>query len=217
MLIADYVSINILLRDVFTYYNNGEFLNIGNNDIMISNTMITELAYGTAIGLDMKKAGYNFDKEKMKKCMESILKGEHRNIKNSELIKLSGEYKEYGELFIELLDETHEERMKCIFEKAGGDKFNGNESTFAMFKILYDIFEHTFKAMMNYRFDEVYFGKVLYLEAPTVNSFYPVTKKPTEISDICVNLTIKKVRGNHATCLCKENFKEVLGAILATL
>lgn len=73
------------------------------------------------------------------------------------------------------------------------------------------------KAMMNYRFDEVYFGKVLYLEAPTVNSFYPVTKKPTEISDICVNLTIKKVRGNHATCLCKENFKEVLGAILATL
>ncbi len=184
---------------------------------MISNTMITELAYGTAIGLDMKKAGYNFDKEKMKKCMESILKGEHRNIKNSELIKLSGEYKEYGELFIELLDETHEERMKCIFEKAGGDKFNGNESTFAMFKILYDIFEHTFKAMMNYRFDEVYFGKVLYLEAPTVNSFYPVTKKPTEISDICVNLTIKKVRGNHATCLCKENFKEVLGAILATL
>ena len=143
--------------------------------------------------------------------------GLESDINNSELIKLSGEYKEYGELFIELLDETHEERMKCIFEKAGGDKFNGNESTFAMFKILYDIFEHTFKAMMNYRFDEVYFGKVLYLEAPTVNSFYPVTKKPTEISDICVNLTIKKVRGNHATCLCKENFKEVLGAILATL
>lgn len=183
---------------------------------MISNTMITELAYGTAIGLDMKKAGYNFDKEKMKKCMESILKGEHRNIKNSELIKLSGEYKEYGELFIELLDETHEERMKCIFEKAGGDKFNGNESTFAMFKILYDIFEHTFKAMMNYRFDEVYFGKVLYLEAPTVNSFYPVTKKPTEISDICVNLTIKKISGNHATCLDKYNYKNVLKAILKT-
>lgn len=184
---------------------------------MISNTMITELAYGTAIGLDMKKAGYNVDKEKMKKCMESILKGEHRNIKNSELIKLSGEYKEYGELFIELLDETHEERMKSIFEKAGGDKFNGNESTFSMFKILYDIFDHTFKAMMNYKFDEVYFGKVLYLEAPTVNSFYPITKKPTEISDICVNLTIKKIRGNHATCLCKENFKEVLEAILSTL
>ena len=70
---------------------------------------------------------------------------------------------------------------------------------------------------MNYKFDEVYFGKVLYLEAPTVNSFYPITKKPTEISDICVNLTIKKIRGNHATCLCKENFKEVLEAILSTL
>lgn len=83
--------------------------------------------------------------------------------------------------------------------------------------VLYDIFDHTFKAMMNYKFDEVYFGKVLYLEAPTVNSFYPITKKPTEISDICVNLTIKKIRGNHATCLCKENFKEVLEAILSTL
>ena len=184
---------------------------------MIHNQMITEIAYGTAIGLDMKKAGYNVDREKMKKCMEDILKGEHRNIKNSELIKLSGEYEEYGELFMTLLDETHEERMKRIFEKAGGEKFNGNESTFSMFKILYDVFNHTFKAMMHYKFDEVYFGKVLYLEAPTTNSFYPETKKTVLISDVCVNLTIKKIKGDHATCLNQNNYKEVVVLVLETL
>jgi len=185
---------------------------------MVHNQMITEFAYGIAIGLDMRKAGYDIDIVKMKKCMEDILKGEHRNIKNSELIKLSGECKEYGKLFTMLLDDTHEERMKNIFEKSGGEKFNGNESTFSIFKILYDIFEHTFKAMMNYKFDEIYFGKVLYLEAPTVNSFYPETKKPTAISDVCVgDLTIRKIKGDHATCLLEENYHDVLDNILEIL
>lgn len=185
---------------------------------MVHNPMVSELAYGTAIGLDMGKAGYPIDIVKMKKCMEDILKGEHRNIKNSELITLSGEYEEYGKLFTILLDDTHEERMKNIFEKSGGEKFNGNESTFSMFKILYDIFEHTFKAMMNYKFDEIFFGKVLYLEAPTVNSFYPETRKPAAISDVCVgDLTVRKIKGNHATCLNKDNYGNVLDAILETL
>ena len=185
---------------------------------MVHNQMITELAYGTAIGLDMRKAGYDIDIVKMKKCMEDILKGEHRNIKNSELITLSGEYEEYGKLFTALLDDTHEERMKNIFEKAGGEKFNGNESTFSMFKILYNIFEHTFKAMMNYKFDEFYFGNVLYLEAPTVNSFYPETKKPTSFDEVCLGeLTIKPIDGNHATCLNKDNYHKVLDVILETL
>lgn len=185
---------------------------------MVHNQMITELAYGTAIGLDMKKAGYDIDILKMKKCMEDILKGEHRNIKNSEFIKLSGEYEAYGNLFMTLMDNTHEERMKNIFETSGGEKFNGNESTFSMFKILYDIFEHTFKAMMNYKFDEIYFGKVLYLEAPTVNSFYPDTKKNAEISDVCLgDFTVKKINGNHATCLLEENYRDVLEVILESL
>lgn len=184
---------------------------------MVHNQLITELAYGVAIGLGMKLAGYEIDCIKMRKCMDGILKGEHRNIKNSELIQLSGEYKAYGTLFMTLLDDSHEDRLKQIFEKAGGEKFNGNESTFSMFKILYDIFEHTYKAMMHYKFDEIYFGKVLLLEAPADNSFYPETRKPTLISDICLDLTRKAIQGNHATCLMKDNYKNVLNAILETL
>lgn len=42
MLIADYVSINILLRDIFAYYNNGEFLNKGNNDITFRDVVISK-------------------------------------------------------------------------------------------------------------------------------------------------------------------------------
>lgn len=182
---------------------------------MIDNQVITEIAYGAAIGLDIRKAGYDIDISKMKDCMKDILKGEHRNIKNSELVRLSGEYKEYGELFMNLIDYSHEERIKNIFDKAGGEKFNGNDSTFSMFKILYDIFEHTFKAMMYYKCDEVYFGKVMYLDAPTVNSFYPETRKPFTISDICIGeLTIRQINGNHANCLNENNYQQVLEAIL---
>ncbi len=82
----------------------------------------------------------------------------------------------------------------------------------------YNIFEHTFKAMMNYKFDEFYFGNVLYLEAPTVNSFYPETKKPTSFDEVCLGeLTIKPIDGNHATCLNKDNYHKVLDVILETL
>ena len=118
-------------------------------------------------------------------------------------------------MFTDLGDQTHEERLKYIFDSAGGDKFNGNESTFAMFKLLYNIFEHTFKGMMHYPFTGEYLGKVLYLEAPTVNSFYPNTRPGKELSDVCVGeFIVRKVFGNHATCLLKENYKDVLGAIL---
>ena len=69
--------------------------------------------------------------------------------------------------------------------------------------------------MMHYPFTGAYLGKVLYLEAPTVNSFYPYTRPGQEFSDVCVgDFTVQKVSGNHATCLLKENYKDVLGAIL---
>lgn len=182
---------------------------------MVSNQMLMEIAYGAAIGLDMSKTGFDLNIDEMKEALEGILNGENRNIKNSELMRLSGNYQKYADLFMDLGDQTHEERLKYIFDSAGGDKFNGNESTFAMFKLLYNIFEHTFKGMMHYPFTGAYLGKVLYLEAPTVNSFYPHTRPGQEFSDVCVgDFTVQKVSGNHATCLLKENYKDVLGAIL---
>ena len=183
---------------------------------MVSNQLLMEIAYGAAIGLDMRKTGLSIDINEMREALEEILEGENRNIKNSELLRLKGKWQKYADMFIDLCDEDHEGRLKHIFDSAGGDKFNGNESTFAMFKLLYNIFDHTFKGMMNYPFTGNYLGKVLYLEAPTMNSFYPHTRKKQNISDVCVgDLEVKKIAGNHATCLLKENYKDVLNAILS--
>ncbi|MCR5637992.1 MAG: amino acid adenylation domain-containing protein [Lachnospiraceae bacterium] len=183
---------------------------------MVSNQLLMEIAYGAAIGLDMRKTGLTIDINEIREVLEEILEGENRNIKNSELLRLKGKWQKYGDMFIDLCDEDHEGRLKHIFDSAGGDKFNGNESTFAMFKLLYNIFDHTFKGMMNYPFTGNYLGKVLYLEAPTMNSFYPHTRKKQNISDVCVgDLEVKKIAGNHATCLLKENYKDVLNAILS--
>ena len=89
-------------------------------------------------------------------------------------------------------------------------RFNGSESTYAMFRILYDIFEHTFKGMSEYPFDEYYLGNVVYMEAPTDYSFYPVTRRLNNIDDMCIG-EFEKIRipGNHATCLDKNNYMNV--------
>lgn len=182
---------------------------------MVSNQMLMEIAYGAAIGLDMSKTGFDLNIDEINEALEGILNGENRNIKNSELMRLSGKYQKYADLFMDLGDQTHEERLKYIFDRAGGDRFNGDESTFAMFKLLYNIFEHTFKGMMYYPFTGAYLGKVLYLEAPTMNSFYPHTRPKQKLRDVCVGeFTVRRISGNHATCLLKENYKDVLDAII---
>lgn len=176
----------------------------------ISNRLITEMAYGVAVGLDVSLAGYSFDIENMKNAMADILSGEDRDIRNSELVTLSGKYESLGRMFLRLIDEEHDSRLRNIFEKAGGSRFNGSESTYAMFRILYDIFEHTFKGMSEYPFDEYYLGNVVYMEAPTDYSFYPVTRRLNNIDDMCIG-EFEKIRipGNHATCLDKNNYMNV--------
>ncbi|WP_026506316.1 non-ribosomal peptide synthetase [Butyrivibrio sp. NC3005] len=180
----------------------------------ISNRLITEMAYGVAVGLDVSLAGYNFDTYEMKAAMSDILKDENRDIRNSELVTLSGRYKSLGRMFLSLIDKEHDERLKDIFEKAGGSKFNGDESTFAMFSVLYRIFEHTFRGMSEYSFNEYYLGNVVYMDAPTDFSFYPVTRKLNKVEDICIgNFEKIRIPGNHATCLDGNNYLIVFDEI----
>lgn len=176
----------------------------------ICNRLITEMAYGVAVGLDVSLAGYSFDISNMKEALTYILSGENRDIKNSELITLSGKYRGLGNMFLRLIDSDHEERLREIFNKAGGSRFNGDDSTYAMFNILYKIFEHTFKGMSEYMLDEYYLGSVVYMEAPTDYSFYPVTRKLNEIEDMCAGDFVKiRIPGNHATCIDNNNYMNI--------
>ncbi len=176
----------------------------------IMNRLITEMAFGVAVGLDVSLAGYSFDIENMKEAMANILNGENRDIRNSELVTLSDKYENLGRMFLKLIDTEHEERLRNLFDRAGEPLFNRDDSTYAMFRILYNVFEHTFKGMSEYPFDEYYLGNVVYMEAPTDYSFYPVTRKLNDIEDICIGGYEKiRIAGNHATCLDKNNYMNV--------
>lgn len=178
----------------------------------IYNQLLLEYAYGQAVGLDMTKAGYNINDELFRQDLEKIINGENRNIKNSELISDKNRYKD---IFIRLIDYSHEERLRKIFDEAGGTKFNGEDSTFSMFKILYDIFEHTFKAMMKYDLNNNYDGLVISLVAPVLGSFFPKLSEKNDIEEIILGELIKiKISGNHATCLNENNIQDVLTIIL---
>lgn len=94
----------------------------------ISNQLLMEYAYGLSMELDMDNTPYSIKPVMLKEALEKILNGENRNIKNSELTKLSDEYAELGEVFTNLLDMTHEERIKALFNSKKQHNFNGEES-----------------------------------------------------------------------------------------
>lgn len=56
----------------------------------ISNQLLMEYAYGLSMELDMDNTPYSIKPVMLKEALEKILNGENRNIKNSELTKLSG-------------------------------------------------------------------------------------------------------------------------------
>ncbi|HGD5269466.1 MAG: condensation domain-containing protein [Peptostreptococcus sp.] len=178
----------------------------------IKNQLLMEYAYGEAIGLNMKKAGYQINDSLLKKALKDIIGDENRDIKNSELINLSGEYENIGKFFMQQINYSHEERLTKIFNSNSGDKFNGEDSTMSMLMILYDIFEHTFKGMMEYRPSGSYIGPVkVLIPNESAEVFYPDIINDVNWYDLCLGeLEVKNIDGNHATCLNEENYKNIL-------
>lgn len=179
---------------------------------MISNQLLMEYAYGLSMELDMDNTPYSINPVMLKRALEKLLNGENRNIKNSELTKLSGEYDELGEVFTNLLDMTHEERIKALFNSKKQHNFNGEESTISMLNLLYDIYEHTFNAMMRYRPDGIYSGDITYINATKgVVNFYPETNIAPAWKDIVLGeFKIVNINANHAGIVGEDHFQEIL-------
>ena len=162
--------------------------------------------------LNMNNTPYSIKPVMLKEALEKILNGENRNIKNSELTKLSDEYAELGEVFTNLLDMTHEERIKALFNSKKQHNFNGEESTISMLNLLYDIYEHTFNAMMRYRPEGIYSGDITYINATEgIVNFYPDTNVATTWEDMVLGeFKIVNIYANHASIVGAEHSKEIL-------
>lgn len=179
----------------------------------ISNELILEIAYGQAIGLDMKKAGYNIENGKLCSDLRDILNGENRDVNNSELI--SNKCK-YHNLFMSLIDFSHDERLKNIFTKSENRKFNGEDSSFAMFKILYNIFKKTFVAMMKYDLKNKYEGVVYDLRAPVHGNMFPTMVAKKSLSDFVKELKEIQLKGNHGDCLLNlDNINKIIELLIS--
>lgn len=182
----------------------------------IENKLLMEFAYGQSMGIDMDKTIYAIPQARLREALEQILQGQHRDVKKSELVRLSGDFDDLGQIFAELADYSQEERMKKLFHSIENPVFNGQESTLAMLRVLYDIYELSFKGMMHYMPDGMYTGDILYfLASEKLNNFYPDTREDMERSDFTLgNVEVIMVEGDHASIVNEENSKLIVEKIL---
>jgi len=178
----------------------------------VSNQLLMEFAYGQSIGIDMSKSPYKIDNMLLHEALTDILRGEHRNIKNSELTGLSGKYQVLGDVFTELLDMSHDERLKALFDSMENPDFNGDSSSKSMLSLLYDIYANTFCAMMNYRPEGIYVGDVLFFNAVGgVRNFCPDTAENIPWEEIVLGeLKRVKVPGHHGNVIDPEHYQNLM-------
>lgn len=177
----------------------------------IDNELLMELAYGSIIGSDMSKVGYSKDMHLLKPALEHILQGTNRPISTEELCELSGKYKELGKSFKFLSGITHEERMRKMYDSIEAYDFNGDESSISMLNILYEVFDHTYKGMINYE-PEVFAGDVIVL-SPIEHSetFYPQMSEDIDWNNMVVGgVKTEKIKGSHSSCLNEEYIQDIL-------
>lgn len=181
----------------------------------ISNQILMEYAFGYSVGVDMSKTVYDISSSMLREALTEIVSGEHRDIRNSELVRLTDKYESLGIKFAELLDMNHAERLHNIFSNTDY-KFNGEESTMAMMNTLYDIFEHTFKAMMHYKPQGIYMGRIIYFNATEgLFNFYPNTDKEYVWSDSVIgDFEIQGIQANHSNIIGIDNYKNLLPFII---
>ena len=167
----------------------------------IDNEVLMERAFARMLGVDLSKIGYVDDDDLLREALKELILAD-KLVTDESLCNLSGKYEELGKLFKKLLSTTHEERLKKIFESVETVEDKG--SSIKMLNIIYKIFNHTFKGVMEYRPD-VYVGDVQVLKpADKTTHFFP--KVSSENENLWQNIVIgdfkeKEIKGTHLSCM----------------
>lgn len=177
----------------------------------IENQLLFESAYGVILGADIFKAGYRGNPEIIRCALEHILQGEDRDVTNAELCTLDGDYDELGKAFTALTTLTHEKRMENIYNSIDNPDFAGEQSTMIMLNILYDVFEHTYKAMIKYKPDFFSGDLIALLPDTDLMTTYPVMREDTDWDEFVLGDCKKYVvHGDHNTCIDSDNYKQIM-------
>ena len=177
----------------------------------IENQMLLECAYGVILGADVYKAGYRGNPSIIRSALESILNGVNRNVSNEELCRLSGPYEELGTAFQNLSQYSHKERMQRIYDSIKNPDFNGTESTVSMLNILYNIFEHTYKAMIHYKPDFFSGDMITLIPDEELLTTFPVMASDTDWEEFVLgNVEKHVIHGNHNTCIKTDRMDQIM-------
>ncbi len=181
----------------------------------VENQLLFESAYGVILGADIYKAGYRGDPASIRGALEEILKGENRNVTDKELCALTGKYKELGEAFSELTKQTHKQRMESIYDSIENPDFCGDQSTVIMLNILYDIFEHTYKAMIRYKPDFFTGDIVALIPDEDLTTIYPNMIPDTDWDEFVLGNCEKHiVHGDHNTCIDCDHYEQIMDYLI---
>ena len=173
--------------------------------------MFLEANYGVILGADIVKAGYPGNQDKIKDAITYLLKGVNRNIDVEELCSLSGEFEDLGDCFTNLSKLSHMDRMSKIFKCIDNPNFAGDESTFEMLNILFNVFERNFIGMIHYEPD-FFTGDLIALVPDEPDQIlYPYMRDDIMWDQVVLgNLTKKVVHGNHNTCVQDDRINQIV-------
>ncbi|MCR5755003.1 MAG: amino acid adenylation domain-containing protein, partial [Acetatifactor sp.] len=181
----------------------------------VSDQMLLEANYGVILGADIVKAGYPKEPDKVKRAITYLLNGVNRDIDAEELCSLDGEFADLGKCFTSLSKLTHMERMSRIYECIENPDFAGDESSFNMLNILFDVFERNFIGMIHYEPD-FYTGDLIALVPDEQDQMlYPYMKDDVMWNEVVLGkLTRKVIHGNHNTCIRDDRVDQIINILL---
>jgi pyochelin synthetase len=181
----------------------------------VSAQMLLEANYGAILGADIVKAGYPGNPDQMRRAISYLLNGVNRDIDAEELCSLKGEFEDLGMCFKELSKLTHMERMSKIYECIENPDFAGDESSFNMLNILFDVFERNFIGMIHYEPDFFTGDLVALIPDEQDQMLYPNMKDDVDWDDVVLGkLTKKVIHGNHNTCIQDDRIDQIIDALL---
>lgn len=172
------------------------------------NELLLERAFALSIGADIEKAGYIGSNSLLQEALEKFRnQNGERAISIEELCELNGKYRDIGLGLKKLSMLSQEERLQKIYATISKDQEN-KEENINMFKMLYQLFKHSFKGVMRYE-PSVYVGDVHALfVADDTKHFFPVrniSNKELWENIVVGELVIDYIPGEHTNCLKEPN------------
>lgn len=186
---------------------------------MIDTELLMERAFGMVIGADIRKAGHTITDKLLKEAIEELSRLQEKHVPNEALTQLQEEkFKPVVECYSKMVTKSHDERLEDLYSTLEiNDRSGIIEYQRMRLDMLYRVFCHSFKAVINYE-PGFYIGDAIVLSCEDKDAaFLPVEEMDNENfwkSTVIGNIEMKQIKGNHLNCLSEPYAQQVANIIL---